>query len=114
MNEFENKVAIVIGTTGIGRAIAKRLVSGGASVTACGIDEAANRELGELQTAVFHPWDLHMVWSEPASDRLDGVIHRGLDHRAVEEAGRAGMGGLAGDCLYGDRIPISYRVGSYN
>ena len=45
MNEFENKVAIVTGTTGIGRAIAKRLVSGGASVTACGIDEAANREL---------------------------------------------------------------------
>jgi NAD(P)-dependent dehydrogenase (short-subunit alcohol dehydrogenase family) len=55
VNEFENKVAIVTGTTGIGRAIAKRLVSGGASVTACGIDEAANRELGELQTAVFHP-----------------------------------------------------------
>jgi NAD(P)-dependent dehydrogenase (short-subunit alcohol dehydrogenase family) len=45
VNEFENKVAIVTGTTGIGRAIAKRLVSGGASVTACGIDEAANREL---------------------------------------------------------------------
>ena len=45
MNEFENKVAIVTGTTGIGRAIAERLASGGASVLACGIDEAANREL---------------------------------------------------------------------
>ena len=45
VNEFENKVAIVTGTTGIGRAIAQRLVSGGASVTACGIDEAANHEL---------------------------------------------------------------------
>jgi meso-butanediol dehydrogenase / (S,S)-butanediol dehydrogenase / diacetyl reductase len=45
MNEFENKVAIVTGTTGIGRAIAKRLASGGTSVLACGIDAAANREL---------------------------------------------------------------------
>jgi meso-butanediol dehydrogenase/(S,S)-butanediol dehydrogenase/diacetyl reductase len=45
LNEFENKVAIVTGTTGIGRAIAERLASGGASVLACGIDEAANREL---------------------------------------------------------------------
>jgi meso-butanediol dehydrogenase/(S,S)-butanediol dehydrogenase/diacetyl reductase len=45
MNEFESKVAIVTGTTGIGRAIAKRLASGGASVMACGIDTPANREL---------------------------------------------------------------------
>jgi meso-butanediol dehydrogenase/(S,S)-butanediol dehydrogenase/diacetyl reductase len=45
MNEFGSKVAIVTGTTGIGRAIAKRLASGGASVMACGIDAAANREL---------------------------------------------------------------------
>ena len=29
MKEFENKVAIVTGTTGIGRAIAKRLAAGG-------------------------------------------------------------------------------------
>ena len=47
MNEFENKAAIVTGTTGIGRAIAKRLASGGASVLACGIDATANRELQE-------------------------------------------------------------------
>jgi meso-butanediol dehydrogenase/(S,S)-butanediol dehydrogenase/diacetyl reductase len=45
VNEFENKAAIVTGTTGIGRAIAKRLASGGASVLACGIDATANREL---------------------------------------------------------------------
>jgi meso-butanediol dehydrogenase / (S,S)-butanediol dehydrogenase / diacetyl reductase len=45
MKEFEGKVAIVTGTTGIGRGIAIRLVSGGASVMACGIDAAANREL---------------------------------------------------------------------
>jgi len=45
MKEFENRVAIVTGTTGIGRAIAKRLASGGCSVVACGIDAPANREL---------------------------------------------------------------------
>jgi len=45
MNEFENKVAIVTGTTGIGRAIAKRLAAGGCSVMACGIESQANREL---------------------------------------------------------------------
>jgi NAD(P)-dependent dehydrogenase (short-subunit alcohol dehydrogenase family) len=45
VNEFDNKVAIVTGTTGIGRAIAKKLAGGGASIMACGIDPAANREL---------------------------------------------------------------------
>lgn len=45
MTEFENRVAIVTGTTGIGRAIAKRLAVGGCKVVACGIEETANREL---------------------------------------------------------------------
>ena len=49
--EFANKVAIVTGTTGIGKAIAKRLARGGARVLACGIDSNANealrREVGE-------------------------------------------------------------------
>jgi NAD(P)-dependent dehydrogenase (short-subunit alcohol dehydrogenase family) len=45
MKEFENRVAIVTGTTGIGRAIAWRLAVGGCSVVACGIDSAANKEL---------------------------------------------------------------------
>jgi len=45
MNEFENRVAIVTGTTGIGRAIAKRLASGGCSVVAGGIEAPANQEL---------------------------------------------------------------------
>jgi meso-butanediol dehydrogenase / (S,S)-butanediol dehydrogenase / diacetyl reductase len=45
MNDFDGKVAIVTGTTGIGRATAKRLASAGASVMACGIDAVANREL---------------------------------------------------------------------
>ncbi len=45
--EFTGKVAIVTGTTGIGRATAKRLARGGAKVLACGIDAAANQKLTE-------------------------------------------------------------------
>jgi meso-butanediol dehydrogenase/(S,S)-butanediol dehydrogenase/diacetyl reductase len=45
MKEFQGKVAIVTGTTGIGRAIAMRFATDGASVLACGIEVAANREL---------------------------------------------------------------------
>ncbi len=60
MNDFENKIAIVTGTTGIGRAIAKRLAAGGCRVVACGIDSSGNRELqeeaqtGELVLSVEH------------------------------------------------------------
>jgi NAD(P)-dependent dehydrogenase (short-subunit alcohol dehydrogenase family) len=43
--DFANKVAIVTGTTGIGKAVAKRLACGGAQVLSCGIDSAANAEL---------------------------------------------------------------------
>lgn len=45
MKEFENRVAIVTGTTGIGRAIAKRLAAGGCRVVACGIEALANQDL---------------------------------------------------------------------
>jgi NAD(P)-dependent dehydrogenase (short-subunit alcohol dehydrogenase family) len=45
MHDFAKKVAIVTGTTGIGKAVAKRLACGGAHVLACGIDAAANAEL---------------------------------------------------------------------
>ena len=43
--DFEHKMAIVTGTTGIGKAVAIRLARGGARVLACGIDNAANRAL---------------------------------------------------------------------
>ena len=45
MNDFPGKIAIVTGTTGIGKAIALRLAKGRASVVACGIDQTANRQL---------------------------------------------------------------------
>jgi meso-butanediol dehydrogenase / (S,S)-butanediol dehydrogenase / diacetyl reductase len=45
MSEFGGKVALVTGSTGIGRAIALRLASGGARVMVCGIDPQANGDL---------------------------------------------------------------------
>ena len=42
MKDFDGKVALVTGTTGIGLASARRLAAGGAAVIACGIDRAAN------------------------------------------------------------------------
>ena len=42
---FNGKVAIVTGTTGIGKAVGKRLARGGARVLSCGIDTAANQNL---------------------------------------------------------------------
>jgi meso-butanediol dehydrogenase / (S,S)-butanediol dehydrogenase / diacetyl reductase len=47
MKEFTGKVALVTGTTGIGRAIAIRFAEGGANVVACGIDKASNEELSK-------------------------------------------------------------------
>jgi meso-butanediol dehydrogenase / (S,S)-butanediol dehydrogenase / diacetyl reductase len=45
MNEFTDKVALVTGTSGIGRAIALRLAAGGAHVVAVGIDATVNDEM---------------------------------------------------------------------
>ncbi|MEK1890222.1 MAG: SDR family oxidoreductase [Phyllobacterium sp.] len=46
--EFEGKVALVTGTSGIARGAAFRLARAGASVVALGIDPAANLELAKL------------------------------------------------------------------
>ncbi|SFP67680.1 NAD(P)-dependent dehydrogenase, short-chain alcohol dehydrogenase family [Mesorhizobium sp. NFR06] len=47
MSEFENKVALITGTTGIALATARRLAQGGAAIVACGIDRAANAAMQE-------------------------------------------------------------------
>ena len=47
MSEFNGKVALVTGTSGIGRAIAFRLADGGAQVVSVGIDTAINGEMVE-------------------------------------------------------------------
>jgi len=48
MNDFAGRVALITGTTGIGRAIALRFAAGGAQVVACGIDAVGNEELARL------------------------------------------------------------------
>src|SRR5277367_4084044 len=55
MKEFAGKVALVSGTTGIGRATAKRFARGGAQVVACGIDRTANAELANEATQLGLP-----------------------------------------------------------
>jgi len=45
MAEFDGKVALITGTSGIARATLLRLAAAGAAVLACGIDEAANAGL---------------------------------------------------------------------
>ncbi|MGD1023126.1 MAG: SDR family oxidoreductase [Candidatus Sulfotelmatobacter sp.] len=45
MNDFAGRVAVITGTTGIGRAIALRFAAGGAHVVACGIEPAGNEAL---------------------------------------------------------------------
>ena len=47
MSDFDNKVALVTGTTGIALATAMRLAQGGAAIVACGIDQAANAAMQE-------------------------------------------------------------------
>ena len=49
--DFQGKVSLVTGTTGIGMACAVRLAQGGASVLACGIDQAANAALAAYAAA---------------------------------------------------------------
>lgn len=49
--EFAGKVALVTGTSGIGRASAFRLAKAGASVLACGIDETVNAEMAGIAEA---------------------------------------------------------------
>jgi meso-butanediol dehydrogenase / (S,S)-butanediol dehydrogenase / diacetyl reductase len=84
MKDFENKVAIVTGTTGIGQAIAKRLASAGCSVVACGIDSSANRALQQQsdsktlalrveQCDVSQPAEVHAVVQKTVA------AHKGLD-----------------------------------
>jgi meso-butanediol dehydrogenase / (S,S)-butanediol dehydrogenase / diacetyl reductase len=46
--EFSGRIALVTGTTGIGRAIAIRFASGGAQVVACGIDADENAKLARI------------------------------------------------------------------
>jgi meso-butanediol dehydrogenase/(S,S)-butanediol dehydrogenase/diacetyl reductase len=68
--EFLDKVAIVSGTTGIGRAVAFRLGRGGAQVLSCGIDPAANAALAADAKTAGLPIEVHrMDVSDPTEVR---------------------------------------------
>ncbi|MBV9038532.1 MAG: SDR family oxidoreductase [Acidobacteriaceae bacterium] len=93
MQDFTGKVAIVTGTTGIGKAIAKRLAQGGAHVLSCGIDSKANEELaGESkgegltievrQTDVSRPEQVQAAVDEAVKlfDGLDIIVNSAAVH----------------------------------
>ncbi len=52
MSDFAGKVALVTGTTGIGRAVALRLAAEGATVVALGIDETGNAKLAAAHDSI--------------------------------------------------------------
>lgn len=73
MKEFESRVAIVTGTSGIGAAIAKRLAAGGCSVVACGIESTANQQLDqEAQAARLSVRVEHCDVSQP--DEVQAMV----------------------------------------
>jgi len=58
MREFSGRVALVTGTTGIGRATAKRFSLGGAQVVACGIEKSGNKELAREAATLELPMQI--------------------------------------------------------
>ncbi|MDX8533027.1 SDR family oxidoreductase [Mesorhizobium sp. VK25A] len=84
MKDFEGKVALVTGTTGIGLATARRLAAGGAAIIACGIDRAANAamraELGNSGAGVLAV-DADVSVSDQVRDAVAAGVERfgGLD-----------------------------------
>ncbi len=79
MGEFDGKIALVTGTTGIGRSVALRLAAAGAQVMALGIDEVGNARLAADSTVAVQQTDV----AEPAQVEaaIEEVVRRfgGLD-----------------------------------
>jgi meso-butanediol dehydrogenase/(S,S)-butanediol dehydrogenase/diacetyl reductase len=81
MKEFAGKVALVTGTTGIGRATAIRLAAGGARIVACGIDPTANAELTRDATERGHGSTFQVETCDVTSlDAVRSVIARMVAH----------------------------------
>lgn len=79
MTDFTGRIALVTGTTGIGRASALRLAAGGARVMAVGIDPAGNQALAEAdpritvrRTDVSVPGEVEAALAE-LEDRFGGL-----------------------------------------
>src|SRR5271155_3801274 len=93
MKEFQDRVAIVTGTSGIGRAIAKRFAVGGCRVVACGVEASANRELQRESEAdyptlcveqcdISQPDQVQAIVSKAVSmhGRLDIIVNAAAIH----------------------------------
>ncbi|WP_108395969.1 SDR family NAD(P)-dependent oxidoreductase [Devosia submarina] len=88
MAEFDGKIALVTGTTGIARSVALRLAAAGARVTAFGIDETGNARLaGESSVCVKHvdvadPLQLEAAMAEMAGELggLDIIVNSAAVH----------------------------------
>lgn len=77
-HEFANKVALITGTTGIGRAAAIRMAQGGAQVLACGIDSAANQELAALGVAQCLPISTLRI-DVTCEDQVESAVAEAVD-----------------------------------
>ncbi len=82
--DFQGKVALVTGTTGIGMACAVRLAQSGARVLACGIDQAANAALAAhaaAQGLSIHPRHTDVSVPEQVGEAVAEAANRlgGLD-----------------------------------
>lgn len=78
--EFSGKVALVTGTTGIGRAVALKLAREGASVVSLGIDEAGNAALVAESDAIrVRRTDVAQPAEVEAAFRAVGEEFGGLD-----------------------------------
>ena len=89
MSDFDGKVALVTGTTGIGRAVAIGLASRGASVLALGIDEQGNAKLAAAhqairvrKTDVADPVQVEAAFREVEQEfgRLDVIVNAAAVH----------------------------------
>lgn len=84
MAEFSGKVALVTGTSGIGRAAALRLAQGGARVMGCGNDPAANAgfdALGAAQGVAMQSRLVDVSAEDQVADAVADCVarHDGLD-----------------------------------
>lgn len=84
MSEFSGKVALITGTSGIGRAVALRLARDGAKVLACGIDPAVNGEFEQIVRDGGHAIQVHRADMASDSDVAAAVaqavsVFGGLD-----------------------------------
>lgn len=78
MKDFDGKVALVTGTTGIGLASAIRLAAGGAAIIACGIDRAANAAM-QAQLESSGPGVLVIDTDVSVPDQVRDAVAAGVE-----------------------------------